>query len=250
MAVDEGEGVEALCQLGLSSYEAKVFIALQALGQGTARDVDRISDVPRSQVYGAADSLADRGLIEVKHSTPIEYRPVDLEKAQTILSERFERDRERAFEHLERVRERDRSDEEREDIWSIRGGEPVTDRIVDLVQSAEQDILFGAKRPDLVGDRIERVLVERANVGVSVVLISEDPTVLEPFEDFEGIECYVPPDAIRNERSGRVLVADGRSVLLSVITGEEEMAIYSAETGFATVLATILLDWFGTVVKG
>ncbi len=58
--MDESDAIEALEELGLSNYEAKVFVALQRLGTGTARDIHQATDVPRSQVYGAAESLQEQ----------------------------------------------------------------------------------------------------------------------------------------------------------------------------------------------
>lgn len=45
--MNEYEAVEALKGSELTAYEAKVFIALQQLGTGSARDVAQIVDVPR-----------------------------------------------------------------------------------------------------------------------------------------------------------------------------------------------------------
>src|SRR5699024_1189511 len=67
---DHDEAVAALKRLGLSSYEAQVFIALQRLDTATVREVDRTTEVPRSQIYGAAEDLAERGLVDIQQSTP------------------------------------------------------------------------------------------------------------------------------------------------------------------------------------
>ncbi|HET7324565.1 MAG TPA: helix-turn-helix domain-containing protein, partial [Halococcus sp.] len=59
---EKDDAIAALKRLGLSSYEAQVFVALQRISRGSARDIDRVTDVPRSQVYGAAEQLEERGL--------------------------------------------------------------------------------------------------------------------------------------------------------------------------------------------
>ncbi|WP_223173920.1 helix-turn-helix domain-containing protein [Haloferax sp. AS1] len=55
--MDNSEAIDALIELGLSTYEARVFTALIELGEGTAREVAKTSDVPRSQVYTTAKEL-------------------------------------------------------------------------------------------------------------------------------------------------------------------------------------------------
>ena len=126
------EAVEALQELGLSSYEAQVFVALQQLGTGTAQDVSQISDVPRSQVYGAADDLATRGLLEVVESAPKAFRPVSLSAARKHLETRIERQQQRAFENLEAI-ERDHTEFTDEvSISTLRGHQPIRERMIDL----------------------------------------------------------------------------------------------------------------------
>lgn len=248
---DETAAVDALEQLGLSNYEAKVFIALQSLGTGTARDVYRVSEIPRSQVYGAAESLAERGLVEVQHSTPMQYRPVSLSEAEELLEERFERERSQAFEYLESVRDHHDASEQREDIWSVNGIEHVSDRIEHLVGNAEETIVFGANDTALVTETIHDRLLTAASEGCRVTVVSEDPAVRALFDD-GSVQVHAPPDSLRNERAARLLVIDGTAVLLSVLggpdTNEQEAAIWSESSGFAAVLAEILTGWLETTV--
>jgi sugar-specific transcriptional regulator TrmB len=42
--------IHRLEQFGLSRYAARTFVALSTLGVGTARDVSRIAEVPRTRV--------------------------------------------------------------------------------------------------------------------------------------------------------------------------------------------------------
>ncbi|PSP27801.1 hypothetical protein BRC65_04050 [Halobacteriales archaeon QH_2_65_14] len=58
--MNDSEAVDGLKRLGLTTYEARVFLGLQKLGSGTANEVSDVVDVPRSQVYGAAEDLETR----------------------------------------------------------------------------------------------------------------------------------------------------------------------------------------------
>jgi sugar-specific transcriptional regulator TrmB len=75
------EAVEQLTELGLGLYAARTFVALVALSGGTAVDVSRVVDVPRTRVYDAAEELADHGLIRVDDSTPQRFSPVGGDEA-------------------------------------------------------------------------------------------------------------------------------------------------------------------------
>ncbi|WP_049927902.1 TrmB family transcriptional regulator [Halopiger goleimassiliensis] len=238
----EVEAVEAFERLGLTSYEAKVFIALHRLGSGTARDVSRVVDVPRSQVYSVAERLAERGLLEIQQSSPIRYRPVPIEEARATIEERFERERERAFEYVDAVRTDPTGEEEREDIWTVRGTDRVTDRVVDLCSQAEERIVFGTRLPELVTDAIERTLERQAAAGRTVVAVSRDQAVRERVSALEGVVVESSPAHREgDDRSGRILLVDDDAVLLSVVDDDgSETAIWSAGSLFASVLIQLI----------
>ena len=236
------EAVEAFERLGLTSYEAKVFIALHRLGSGTARDVSRIADVPRSQVYSVAESLAERGLLEIQQSSPIRYRPVSLEEARGILEERFERERERAFEYVDAVRDDPTGEEEREDIWTVRGSDRVTDRVVDLCSQADERIVFGTRLPGLVTDSIERTLERQATAGRTVLAVSRAADIRDRMRPLEGVVVEPSPTHRESDdRSGRILVVDDDAILLSVVDDDgSETAIWSSGSLFASVLIQLI----------
>ncbi|UPV99741.1 helix-turn-helix domain-containing protein [Halorussus gelatinilyticus] len=255
--MDEGDAIDALEHLGLSNYEAKVFAALQRLGTGTARDVHRATDVPRSQVYGAAESLQDRGLVEVQQSKPIQYRPVRPEAARSHLRGEFERTQERAFDYLEAARkQRGEGDEEREDIWTVHGRTSIDGRVEQLLEEAERRIVFGVGRDahGLTDDLADR-LRERADAGVEVFLVG-DPALEELFADSDVAVMQLPADHPHGDDPvGRVVVVDGETVLLSVRDRrgdpelEEETAIWSSKTGIAGVLIQLIDGGLGDAVS-
>ncbi|RQG90177.1 TrmB family transcriptional regulator [Natrarchaeobius halalkaliphilus] len=242
MSVDENDAIEAFERLGLTSYEAKVFIALQRLGSGTARDVARIADVPRSQVYSVAERLENRGLLDVQQASPIRYRPVSLEKAQRTLEDRFDRECERALTYVEQVRNESTGEETQEDIWTVRGRERVDDRVVNLLSSADERIVFGTRLSELVVDPIERCLEEQANEGTAVVVMSQNDSVRNRLGSIEGVCTDAPPSHHEGDRrSGRIVIVDDDGVLLSVIDDDGgETAIWSSGSRFASVLIQLI----------
>lgn len=234
----EFDPIDALEQLGVPNYEARVFVALQKLGTGTAKDVSSIADVPRSQVYGAAESLERRGLIEIQHSTPKTYRPVDLDEARARLRERFERNQERAFEYLETVQnERARSVEAQEGVWRLTGAAAIEGRTVALVDEARDRIVFGAQDPELYTETIVEHLRDRSAAGVDVTVIAEDERTLDRVRGLD----VVAPTIAEGDQAGRLLVVDDDTILMSV-ENDEETAIWSSRSGFARVLVPLVED--------
>jgi sugar-specific transcriptional regulator TrmB len=233
------EAVDALRELGLSNYEARVFVALQRLGSGTAQDVARVSEVPRSQVYGAADDLAHRGLVEVVESSPKAYRPVSLERARAQLRERIERQHDRAFDNLEAVHEDSDDHADESDVATLHGRDPIRDRAAALVAEADAEvILVGARSGDLRSDLVA-ALEDAADAGAAVTVVTDDPEV----EDRLGgaVRVIHSPASGDDGYVGRTLVVDDATVLLSVPTdGDEpsdEVAMWTANTSIGRILA-------------
>ncbi|WP_436344820.1 TrmB family transcriptional regulator [Natronorubrum sp. FCH18a] len=242
MTDDESEAVDAFERLGLTSYEAKVFIALHRLGSGTARDVASVTDVPRSQVYSVAESLEDRGLLEVQQSSPIRYRPVSIDEAQETLERRFDRERERAFDYVDAVKREPANEETQEDIWTVRSRDRVDDRVVDLLSRAEEQIVFGTRLTEFITESTERALAERAEAGVPILVISRTDAVRERLGAIDGVETERPPSyRTDDQRSGRIIIVDDDSLLLSVVDDDgSETAIWSSGSLFASVLIQLI----------
>ncbi|KTG10186.1 hypothetical protein AUR64_11405 [Haloprofundus marisrubri] len=239
---DERDVEEALERLGLSNYEARVFVALHRLGTATAKDVHDLAGVPRSQVYGAAEDLEERGLVELQQSTPKRYRPVSLEAAKELLTARLERERDRAFDSLAELRREEHGEETRDDVWTVRGRKPINDRTVDLIRRAETRILFGAASVDLLSDDVITALREQAAAGVDVNVVSENDAVRNLFTRDADIGVAAPPADSPGDFTGRVVLADDDIFLLSALyegdgaEATEETAIWSAGTAMASVL--------------
>ncbi|WP_343218117.1 TrmB family transcriptional regulator [Haloplanus sp.] len=83
--------VEQLERFGLSSYAPRTYVALAGLGTGTARDVSRVSEVPRTRVYDAVDELQTRGLVDVQRSSPKRFWATSAETVSRAFEREFRR---------------------------------------------------------------------------------------------------------------------------------------------------------------
>jgi sugar-specific transcriptional regulator TrmB len=62
-----------LKDLGLNSYESKVWVALLSRGISTAGELSDIANVPRSRSYDVLESLEKKGFVIMKLGKPIKY---------------------------------------------------------------------------------------------------------------------------------------------------------------------------------
>jgi sugar-specific transcriptional regulator TrmB len=80
--------IQTFAELGLSLYQADVFLALEQLGTSTAKEISDASDVPRQKVYEALDALIKIGLVNKELSKPTKFRAESLKDATTYLLKR------------------------------------------------------------------------------------------------------------------------------------------------------------------
>lgn len=248
--MDDSTAIDGLKRLGLTTYEARVFVALQRLGQGAASEVSEVAEVPRSQVYGAAEGLEDRGLVETQQSTPTVYRPVPLEQARTLLLDQLAETGTETFDYLETIQDTRDQDERSESIWLLNSTESIKSRTAELIDGADERILYAADEPALVEDELLAALEAAAADGVTVLLASVDQDVLDCVPGDSSIQPYlIPEERDMDVGIGRLLVVDEETLLLSTFSaaGEEiddEVAFWTSENIFAAVIIELAVEWF------
>lgn len=247
---DEG-AIEGLTRLGLTTYEARVFVALQKLGSGTASEVADVSEVPRSQVYGAAEGLEERGLVETRQSTPTVYRPTDPEVARTRLLDQLAETGTETFDYLEGVQRSAGDGERSEDIWLVHGAEAVASRAAELAGEADDRVVYGVDEPGMLDGATLDALRACGERGLVAVVASANEAVREAVET--PVETHAVSDDQNPElRTGRVLLVDTDTILLSVFStaasgeGVEEVAFWSQGSTFAAVLVEFAGGWLAT----
>ena len=57
------ELLDRLKIFGLSDYEARTFLAINSIEEGTASQVAKVSGIPRASVYDTLRSLENRGVV-------------------------------------------------------------------------------------------------------------------------------------------------------------------------------------------
>ena len=65
--------ISQLTRLGLTSYEAKAYLALTRRGSSTAAEVARLAGVPRQRIYDVLASLVGKGLAISRPGTVVKY---------------------------------------------------------------------------------------------------------------------------------------------------------------------------------
>lgn len=215
------EAVSTLEELGLTEYEARCFVALTRLSEGTAKEISSVAEVPRPRVYDTVERLDQKGLVDVQQSTPRKYKAVPTEVAVRRLRENFDSRIEAAENALQQVEEPD-SDED-EGMWAITDTDHVTDRIVALIDSAKETVHHLIAAEEVLDRDVLDALAEASDREVSVLV--EVPTA----DVGERVEQAVPvveivvdsslesTDQVYDEWPAQLLMVDQRASLASGI---------------------------------
>ncbi len=146
---------EDLTRLGLTSYEAKAYLALIRRGTSTATEVARVGNLPRQRIYDVLASLVEKGLASARLGTPTKYSATPPELA----IERLVSDHRHEFSQLEREAKRivgelapayeagQTHTDPLEYIEVLRDGAAVAKRFDELQASVEREILIFRKPP-------------------------------------------------------------------------------------------------------
>ena len=229
--MDEGRGaVDALEQLGLTEYEARCFVALTQIPHGTAKEVAQVADVPRSRVYETMDRLQSRGLVEVQKGEPQTFQSVSIDTAVRVLRKQYEsyfETAERTLRQLEPVFK-----ESQQAVWALSTHEQVTERVLDLLGDATDELLLVVLSERLLDEEVLTFLGAASERGVTVYVGTDHEAVRERVENSEAdaevfstglIEWFgsmsEPP------RIGRLLMVDRGPVLVSAIHDEHSSGV-------------------------
>ena len=212
---------EALLEaLGFTEYEAKCFVAATRVGTGTAKELSEVGDVPRARVYDCMDSLAERGLVDVQESNPKRYRAVRPQTAVATLHRAFEDRFDRLNELLPELHATAR-DSEDDDVWVIEGGADVAERMVALVEDAEDSVVVAIGAEGLLSEDLLGALVAAGERGVAVTVGSPGEPVRErvreaiPDASVRETWTWWKSFPIRAGAVSSVLLVDGRALLVS-----------------------------------
>jgi sugar-specific transcriptional regulator TrmB len=244
--------VEQLQQLGLSAYAARTFVALVGLGTGTAQEVAEVSEVPRTRVYDAVDQLHERGLVDIQQSSPKEFHAVSVETAAGLFRREFRRRTEVMTTALDEFEPRERSDEQR-GVWTVEGERAVTDRLLEFLADAEEEIVYMTVE-DLLTDRIIDGLRDAADRGVSIEFAGLSPSVRDRLaETVPEAGTFDSLWLSSDTPAGRLLMVDETRTLVSVRTNgvdspasspRSERAIWgSGERNSLVVVLRAIFTW-------
>ena len=243
--------IESLKSLGLTKYEALVYIALLKLVSATASEIHEISGVPRASVYTVIDQLLDKGLVSVSQSAPKRFAAFPPEDAITRLLDHIERDAHHARDSLSLIyRERASTGPGSEElIWNIYGIENIRKRFIDVISSAQKDVRIIA-HPHFLSPDVQQKLISIADhIKIEIIThhwVGESPRNITLYL-IKHPEIPKDLDQAKDMMAGGVCIIDSRSVMVIVGAGDDDaVALFSESEGFVRFFMryySLIFNW-------
>ena len=152
-------------RLGLTQYEAKVYLALLAEHPASAYTISRNSGVPHSRVYEIARRLIAKDLVIQADTDPERFSPIPPDD----LIDKLVMDHDRAVEGLKDQLERISFQSDFEPVWTVPGRDGVMEKAREIIESAEERIFIGIWDEEL--EELIDQLREVGNKGVDIVFL-------------------------------------------------------------------------------
>ena len=195
--MDAGALVDRLVRLGLTTYEARAYVALVRRDSFTAAQVARQSGLPRQRIYDVLSSLVEKGLASTRPGTVVKYAAI----APELAIERLVASRRLAMADLEQdaaalvaaltpefAAGQSHSDP-LEYIEVLRDRGAINERFAELQAGVKREILVFTKPPYATPpqENVEGIEVTRSHVARSVYEFS----VFDEPETTEGVRRFI-----------------------------------------------------------
>ncbi|GAA0238803.1 TrmB family transcriptional regulator [Haladaptatus pallidirubidus] len=241
---NQQQAIELLQQLGLKEYEAGCFVALARLPKGTAKEISETSDVPRTRVYDAIRVLETKGLVEIQHSNPQQFRAVPIEEAAETLRQEYETRTDTLVEAMDNIEPAipDGDEEITHEVWALSGTTAITNRTQQLIDAAGREIILIVGRDEVIDDGLVEQLQEALDTGLDVLVGTQTEELREQIaKALPDAEVFVsglewlhssPLEANDDTTISRLLLIDKNTILVSSVhetdTGgiETEKAVF------------------------
>ena len=161
------EIIENLKELGLNTYEAKVYIALLKKYPATGYEISQIANVPQSRAYDTLKSLEKEKIVVASNSKPITYTPIK----PSELTQRFKRKVNSTLEFLDKNLPNVK-DDYTEPILSISGSANIREKLIEIIKNTKNELYIELWSHDF--RFLEPYMLDAYNRGVEIKIVGYD----------------------------------------------------------------------------
>ena len=249
-----------LKDLGLNSYEAKLWTALLSRGVSTAGELSDIANVPRSRTYDVLESLERKGFIVMKIGKPIKYMAVPPEEVLERVKKKIIEETTKKSEFLDKLKKSDVLQDlkllykrgiDMVDITdlsgALKGRSNLYNHIETCIKGAEDEVIIHTTERGLIRklEFLKNVFKKLKQRGVKIRIAA--PITEENKEYVEELNGIV--EVRHSDLKSRFVVVDKKEIIFMVLNDEEvhptyDVGIWVNTPFFANTLSELFnLAW-------
>ncbi len=221
--------LDQLSALGLTEYEAKVYLALLSEHPATGYQISKSSGVPRSMVYEALGRLEARGAaLKSEEEKATLYRPV----SPAVLLDRYEREARERAEQLRAELMPLYNRQESGRLWNFSGRREALAYAGELIAGAQHELMLVLTDADVEALRELLAEAHARGVALGVILTGNAPFALgqvvrHPKRETELHQMEETLIVVADERE--FLIASGHLVTTATVTTNQNMVLIARQ---------------------
>lgn len=213
--------IQKLTQLGLSTYEAKAYLALLRKSPAIGYEVSKNAKIPTAKIYETLTSLKNKNIVLSSSSEPIQYSPIDPD----VLLDRIQTEFISKVESLNGLLKKVVAIPDIDITWNLTGRHTVMERIMAVIQCAEKELLVSLWPEE--AEFVKEQLIAAEERGVRVIA-----GIFGAYNP--GCTCTVNLETCGNSSEKRlgkrlnVVAGDSKEVLISEMgSGDDTLGIWT-----------------------
>ncbi len=230
---------KAMEDLGLTSYEIRVYLSLLESGSMTASDMSKRSGVPYSKIYEVLNSLEEKGWLESNSSRPQKFFPKSpstaLEITRTRHDNNFRESHSTIMSELMPMYTKSGM-KEKPEIWVATGIMNIAVKVNEIIQNSQNELLVALPQvAENVAKPLQPLLRTLHDKGVKINILASakiNPEILKALSRVADVR-------LKDGLFGGGVIGDSKQVviLLGEGSGEggavEPIAISAEHAGLA-----------------
>lgn len=154
--------------IGLSSYEAKAYIALVAQGYGNAELIAQTAQIPRTSSYKVLESLQEKGFAIATEGRPRIFKPSPPRSILEMIKNRLDE----TFEKLELLHEIVSERGEPQLVYTITGREKTLEKIGELLDTSTKSFIIATPQFSVILSALNKKIQSAVSRKVDIQIIT------------------------------------------------------------------------------
>lgn len=221
--------VSKLQELGLSEYEARIYLALLESHPLTAYEAAKRSGLSTSKVYGVISKLMEKDLLmEIFEEDKKRYIPQDVDDFLNTYSFKMNK----TLATLRQDLKKKDCPQDVSYIWNIIQKEALFQKSEEIILAAKESLLISLWEEEY--KMLKHLLEHKKQQGCSLAIVLFNGKTIPPDDT---IFPHPIEQTLQKERGGRgfTLVCDGQIAISATINPQKTTGAWSRSSGFITL---------------